>query len=230
MEKTTGLEIIRRGEAMGSTFNQVVRNIASKECKLQELDFEGHIFLSMEDNFNRFCSSLTVNSSIKKLSLRAKALEINSTLTCLSLRENQLSNTGISILLDSLQVNTGLQRLNLTRNHIGDEAAAHLKSLLEKNHTIKEIILTHNIITDNGAMLINQGLLKNCGIQSLPLRANKITQIRKIEQLITSTLLDRPKRKSNNEKLHIESKRLLNYVFTNVSTQKLEPLLSINRF
>jgi len=102
---------------------------------------------------------------------------VNTTLTLLDLRSNNIGNEGVKSLSDTLKVNTTLATLCLSSDNIDDEGIKSLSDALKVNTTLTTLVFDHDIdsIGYEGARLlskiesevkINQGLLTNSPVSS----------------------------------------------------------------
>ncbi len=108
----------------------------------------------------------------------SKALEINRTLTELSLVKTNLKITEANgqALATMLKTNRSLQVLNLARNpEIGDQGAMHLAEGLKINCALETLNLSDCGITSEGVNNIAQALTVNKTLQNLDVEGNNIT-------------------------------------------------------
>ena len=101
-------------------------------------------------------------------------LRVNTTLTSLSLNENNIGEVGATQLADCLRVNTTLKSLNLNYNHVGNEGATQLADSLRVNSTLESLELHDNHIDVVGATQLAECLRVNATLTSLDLSANDI--------------------------------------------------------
>jgi hypothetical protein len=104
-----------------------------------------------------------------------KALEANTSLNILDMRQNLISDLGTRWIAEALQNNTVLTTIYLCENQIGDEGAKFLAETLRANATLKELYLQRNQITDIGTKHLAGGLIRNSTLISFDLQTNRIT-------------------------------------------------------
>ncbi|XP_078012307.1 LOW QUALITY PROTEIN: leucine-rich repeat-containing protein 71 [Phascolarctos cinereus] len=113
----------------------------------------------------------TCASTLKKVSLEGnpiveqsyhRLMVPESTITHLSLRNNNIDNQGAKLLGQALSTlhtsNRTLVSLNLGYNHIGDEGAGYIADGLRLNRSLLWLSLAHNHIQDQGARKIAEVL------------------------------------------------------------------------
>ena len=108
----------------------------------------------------------------------SKALEINSTLTELSLVKSSLrvNEANGKALATMLKANKSLQVLNLAKNpEIGDQGALHIAEGLKVNSTLKTLNLNDCGITLEGIENVAQALTVNKTLQDFDIGRNYIT-------------------------------------------------------
>ena len=141
---------------------------------------------SRKDNFVSLSKALSVNSSLTNLDLRlnniggsgaaslSQALVVNSSLTNLDLSLNRIGDSGAASLSQALAVNSSLTNLNLYFNCIGDSGAASLSQALAVNSSLTNLDLSLNRIGDSGAASLSQALAVNSSLTNLNLYFNCI--------------------------------------------------------
>ena len=87
---------------------------------------------------NAYLTSLNLQGTRNRLTATKatelfQALALNTTLTELSLFDNNISDTGATELSKALVVNNALAKLDLAQNQIGDTGAAELSKALAVN-------------------------------------------------------------------------------------------------
>ena len=97
----------------------------------------------------------------------AKALEINSSLQVLEIRDNEIGEIGAIALAKALETNSSLQALDMGDNAIGDTGAIALAKALEKNSSLRTLVMGDNDIGDAGAVALAKALEINHTLQSL---------------------------------------------------------------
>lgn len=117
-------------------------------------------------------NSLTSNSFIKLFS----SLNINQTLTILSISHNNLSDQSIQYLSQSLSFNNStLKKLILSSNQITDQGLLYLSDMLKSNETLIAIGLQDNQITDKSIEYFSEIIqVYNKVIEEISLYANKL--------------------------------------------------------
>jgi hypothetical protein len=99
---------------------------------------------------------------------------VETALTRLSLRHNQIHAEGAIAIAQYLQTDTMLTYLDLSDNVIGDAGAQFLAHAFQSNATLVELHLSRNDIACNGARVLAQSLLGNTSLQFLDLQGNGI--------------------------------------------------------
>ena len=117
-------------------------------------------------------NSLTSNSFIKLFS----SLNINKTLTILSISHNNLSDQSIQYLSQSLSFNNStLKKLILSSNQITDQGLNYLSDMLKSNETLIAIGLQDNQITDKSIEYFSEIIqVFNKVIEEISLYSNKL--------------------------------------------------------
>ncbi|XP_008153847.2 leucine-rich repeat-containing protein 71 [Eptesicus fuscus] len=111
------------------------------------------------------------SSTLRKVSLEGnplpeqsyhKLMGLDSTITHLSLRNNNIDDHGAQLLGQALSTlhtcNRTLVSLNLGFNHIGDEGAGYIADGLRLNRSLLWLSLAHNRIQDKGALKLAEVL------------------------------------------------------------------------
>jgi len=104
---------------------------------------------------NKKCTELWLygnNITSKGASILASSLINNSTLKCLDLSFNQISDLGVRSLTEALlpNQNCSLQILYLSKNMISDDGIKYLSEMLRTNHTLTDLWLSNNEIGNEG--------------------------------------------------------------------------------
>ena len=88
----------------------------------------------------------------KGVEILSTSLRNNSTLKCLDLTYNQISDRGVQILTEALlpEQNSSLKTLYLSKNRISNEGAKYLAEMLRRNQTLTELWLSSNEISQEG--------------------------------------------------------------------------------
>ena len=103
-----------------------------------------------------------------------EALAVNTTLTNLNLRENNIGDSGAASLSDAIKVNTGLTNLGLSWSNIGDSSAASLSDAIKVNTALTNLDLSWNIIGASGAASLSDAIKVNTVLTNLNLSWNNI--------------------------------------------------------
>jgi hypothetical protein len=127
----------------------------------------GKIRESFDISFNRITEKGAVHIG--------KALEANTSLNILDMRQNLISDMGTRRIAEALQNNIVLTIIYLCENQIGDEGARFLAEALKKNATLKKLFLWRNQITDIGTKHLAEALIRNSTLISFDLQTNRIT-------------------------------------------------------
>ncbi|XP_068725711.1 uncharacterized protein [Montipora capricornis] len=138
------------------------------------------------DDVNLFCEILKVNTCLTTLDLRendigaagaeslSEALKVNTCLTILNLRDNKIGAAGAESLSEALKVNTCLTTLDLNWNKIGAAGAECLSEALKVNTCLTTLDLSANNIGAAGAESLSEALKVNTCLTTLELSWNKI--------------------------------------------------------
>ena len=124
-----------------------------------------------DDCSNLYIQNTQMDDDVVEL---AKALKGNTTLTELSLNNNNIDDDGASALADALKGNNTLEYLDLSENNIGDDGASALADALQINNTLEYLDLTENNIGDDGANDLADALKGNNTLIWLDLNNNNI--------------------------------------------------------
>ncbi|KAM6168245.1 leucine-rich repeat-containing protein 71 [Erethizon dorsatum] len=125
-----------------------------------------------DDTLSTFIALLPLCSpTLRKVSLEGnplpqqsyhKLMALDSTITHLSLRNNNINDHGAQLLGQALSTLHGSNRtlvsLNLAFNYIGDKGAGHLADGLRLNRSLLWLSLAHNCIQDKGALRLAEVL------------------------------------------------------------------------
>ena len=90
----------------------------------------------------------------------SQALMVNQTLLELDVSDNEISDVGITAIVESLS-NSNITLLDVQDCDIGLVGATSLAAALSSNQNIRELNLYDNEITDNGARLIMKSAVDN---------------------------------------------------------------------
>ncbi|KJE95944.1 hypothetical protein CAOG_06330 [Capsaspora owczarzaki ATCC 30864] len=97
----------------------------------------------------------------------AEALKVNTKLTWLYLRQNQIGDPGAQAIAEALRVNTRLTGLDLSANQIGDVGANAIAQAIKVNKTLTWLHLSKNFLTDTGITTIRQTGNTICKLDNL---------------------------------------------------------------
>ena len=168
-----------------SSFHLKMARISGSFLELQSLDFTSE--LTGKPDVVLLSEALKVNSTLTQLDLRrndigdkgatgiAKALKVNSTLTVLYLSGNDVGDQGATGLAEALKVNSALTVLHLRSNDVGDQGATGLAEALKVNSTLTELDLSYLDIADQCATGLAEALKVNSTLIELDLRGSGIT-------------------------------------------------------
>jgi hypothetical protein len=104
----------------------------------------------------------------------AAALQVNTALTSLNLRFDNIGDAGATAIAAALQVNTVLTSLDLYYNNIGDAGATAIAAALQVNTALTTLDLGGNTIGVAGATAIAAALQVNTALTTLDLGHNTI--------------------------------------------------------
>lgn len=112
---------------------------------------------------NAYLTSLNLQGTRNRLTATKatelfQALALNTTLTELSLFDNNISDTGATELSKALVVNNALAKLDLAQNQIGDTGAAELSKALMVNTVLTKLHLYNKNIGDVGTLALGNTL------------------------------------------------------------------------
>ena len=112
---------------------------------------------------NTYLTSLNLQGTRNRLTATKatelfQALALNTTLTELSLFDNNISDTGATELSKALVVNNALAKLDLAQNQIGDTGAAELSKALAVNTVLTMLNLYNKNIGDVGTLALGNTL------------------------------------------------------------------------
>ena len=183
---TCGMVAARCEETAEALIKSITVQVNDEECFLTLL---GSISECRRDDSNFHLKMARVSGSFLKLQglnleeetivetnvgLLAEALKVNSTLTVLTLRYNNIRDQGATGLAEVLRVNSTLTVLNLEFNGIGDQDATGLAEALKVNSTLTVLNLRYNDIHDQGATGLAEALKVNSTLTVLNLEGNGI--------------------------------------------------------
>ena len=112
---------------------------------------------------NTYLTSLNLQGTRNRLTATKatelfQALALNTTLTELSLFDNNISDAGATELSKALVVNNALAKLDLAQNQIGDTGAAELSKALTVNTVLTMLNLYNKNIGDVGTLALGNTL------------------------------------------------------------------------
>ncbi len=173
---------------IGIFFESIKRNTSLKILELDQTGFDYDLNGTQGRGGTYIAEILEQNTTLTSLSVRnndmageensriiAQALEKNSTLKELFLGGNNLGTQNIGEILEALKKNTSLTVLDLQWNCIFDVDSKMITEMLKMNTTLKELYLDYNYITDIGAQVIAETLGENTNLKELYLDHNEIT-------------------------------------------------------
>ena len=159
-------------------------HILGKNLNLKTLvidfDYSNHYCLDL------FCEALKVNTCLTNLHLKgdeigdsgaaslSEALKVNKFLTILDFSGCGIGDSGAASLSEALKVNTCLTKLHLGANDIGDSGAASLSKVLKVNTSLIKLQLDWSAIDDSGAGSLSEALKVNTCLTNLDLGENDI--------------------------------------------------------
>jgi hypothetical protein len=117
------------------------------------------------------CSNLLADLGCANV---CRALQKNTTLTCLNLSENGASNAAGVQLGIALEKNSVLEDLNLAYNHLRETGARRIGHGLCHNKTVKKLDLQWNGFGDEETILEFAKAIPVCGVTELNLAYNRI--------------------------------------------------------
>ena len=104
----------------------------------------------------------------------AEAMKVNTTLTQLTLSRNNIGAAGAASLAEAMKVNTTLTELDLRKNNVGAAGAASLAEAIKVNTTLTQLYLSHNNIGAAGAASLAEAMKVNTTLTQLNLWKNNI--------------------------------------------------------
>jgi len=154
----------------------------------------------------------------------AQSLEVNSTLTKLKLKDNNIGCAAI-YLADALRINTTLTILDISNNELYDDGALKITGSLRNHPSIVEIDLSENKIGNKLLKPIMNNLIQ-CHLQNLHLAGNDIYQTQDISDYVRANNYLSVLNLSRNKIDNYELNSLSNGLSTNSSIKSLD--LSFN--
>ena len=104
-------------------------------------------------------------------------VKIDSSLSVLDLRLNQIGNEGARLLAAPLQRNTHLKVLNISSTGIDHEGCKHLTEALKQNTMLNELDMSFLEIGDSGCISLGNMLKQNKNLTKLRIRSANISWI-----------------------------------------------------
>eukprot|EP00826_Nyctotherus_ovalis_P032459 TRINITY_DN2616_c0_g1_i3.p1 TRINITY_DN2616_c0_g1~~TRINITY_DN2616_c0_g1_i3.p1 ORF type:complete len:529 (-),score=68.88 TRINITY_DN2616_c0_g1_i3:109-1695(-) len=150
---------------------------AIKHLKLNCLKYEEVKTLNKELEINRSVSKLTLRQNYFKynsLVAISEMLKINNTIKHLDLLGNAIEVNAIEIISNMLKSNKTLKVLNLECNYLKPEAAEYTSEALKVNSTLEELNLNNNVIKNPDAIVISKAIAVNKTLKCLDLECNHI--------------------------------------------------------
>ncbi|XP_068725735.1 protein NLRC3-like isoform X2 [Montipora capricornis] len=138
------------------------------------------------DHVNLFCEIVKVNTCVTTLNLRdneisfavaeslSEALKVNTCLTTLDLEWNGIGSAGAEYLSEALKVNTCLTTLKLNSNKIDAAGSESLSEALKVNTCLTTLDLRGNQVGSAGAESLSEALKVNTCLTTLDLRGNQV--------------------------------------------------------
>jgi len=111
--------------------------------------------------------------------------------TELNLRNNNIGETEVKVLLAGLEKNTLLEVLDLGSNKLGNEGVKLVADYLGANKKLMALDICRNGINDDGMKNIADALVRNSSLTALNLSGNFITI--KTAEIIVNAILNHPK-------------------------------------
>uniref|UniRef100_A0A7S3PEE6 Roc domain-containing protein n=1 Tax=Aplanochytrium stocchinoi TaxID=215587 RepID=A0A7S3PEE6_9STRA len=118
--------------------------------------------------------SLNGNNLGEHVLTLAKALEKNTSLRFLEVRNNKISDNGAKAIANSLKTCNNLIFLNLSGNEISNDGVFEIGQSLEYNSTLTKLSLHHNRIEKEGALSLMRCIEKNKMVTALDISDNRI--------------------------------------------------------
>ena len=104
----------------------------------------------------------------------ARALQTNTTLLSLKIRENPIGEKGVVAIAESLQTNHTLTELYLVVSDVDLNGARALAETLKVNTSLRILNLFDNEIGNDGVTVLAEGLVENGSLEELNLGGNRI--------------------------------------------------------
>ena len=175
-------EFISECKKEKNNVDEILGSAAGASLQIETLDF---VEKKIEKTFavflsNFFKTNTTVktfsmySSSIDGFTALAECLKYNTSLTTLSLYDNEIGNDGAAALAECLKFNTSLTTLTLFHNKIGNDGAAALAECLKNNTSLTTLDLARNRICNGGAAALAECLKYNTSLTTLILWGNYI--------------------------------------------------------
>ncbi len=181
-----------------------------------------------QEELRKFCT--TVNTSdprkgltmlhvvidSKEMDMLAEALQHNTSVTEITLRDCYWPKKKFTRVVEALQCNTSLTELYLPNNRMVDEEAYAIASMLETNTTLTDLTLWGNEFTSNGLNALVNVLCTNTALQKLDLQFMNLQPVlpnftRMLRCNSTLQSLDIDKKILKNETQAAEIKEALKY-------------------
>ncbi|XP_068725737.1 protein NLRC3-like isoform X2 [Montipora capricornis] len=169
------------------------------ECKCHGENLQSKLLQTFGQNFrvkdlavrrfyhvHPFCEILKVNTCLTTLHLReneigvagaeslSEALKVNTCLTTLELGWNRIGAAGAESLSEALKVNTCLTTLNLSDNNIGAAGAESLSEALKVNTCLTTLYLSDSNVDAAGAESLSEALKVNTCLTTLNFSYNNV--------------------------------------------------------
>jgi len=99
----------------------------------------------------------------------AASLRLTRRLRCLALSDNQLGDSGISVLAEPVRRCVNLEKLDLRNNGIGPDGIEALSQVLPRCKHLRELLLCGNPVGDEGATSLATALRENDSLDTVTL-------------------------------------------------------------
>ncbi|XP_068711680.1 protein NLRC3-like [Montipora foliosa] len=142
------------------------------ECKCHGENLQSKLLQTFGQNFP--VKDLAVNIGFHHVYLFCEILKVNTCLTTLDLRNNEIGSAAAEFLSEALKVNTCLTTLHLRNNETGSAGAEFLSEALKVNTCLTTLDLEWNAIRSAGAESLFEALKVNTCLTTLNLSQNKI--------------------------------------------------------
>ena len=142
------------------------------ECKCHGENLQSKLLQTFGQNF--LVKDLTICIGFDRMNLFCEILKVNTCLTTLDLRDNEIGTAGAKALSEALKVNTYLATLDLSKNKIDAAGAESLSEALKVNTCLTTLHLRANQIDAAGAESLSEALKVNTCLITLHLYGNEV--------------------------------------------------------